>query len=310
LLEQQSESVRFLFPVEGFQMQRINTAYFYRIAQKLVPLHALIGGSKLYVDNYLTLSGAEAELRGFLVNDVVPPLTSFNNGQELLTEIQRITGEEFKQDRDIEWFEIQRITEALNRFEISLQSDFNVRDTFIVSPKGAYSTTILAERGQTSVSPGVHTLVPVLERDLHDGCRCLAFELGTAAAFHFFRAVEAAVCAYGEFVRSKAFTKSERAKGLGGYANCLKQASLGVDARIINSIEQIASLHRNPTMHPEMHISTAEALATFGMTVSVIETIAIDWNRRKTTPDIPLLDILPDDSKVTALLEETNEEKP
>jgi hypothetical protein len=291
-------------------MQRINTAYFYRIAQKLVPLRSLVGGSKLYFDNYVTISGAQEELRGFLINDVVPPLTSYKNGEELFNTLSKITAEEFTQDRELQYFEVHAIVEALNHFEIALQSDFGTRDTFIVSPKGAYSTTILAERGQTSVSSGVHTLVPALERDLHDGCRCLAFELGTAAAFHFFRAVESAVCSYGEFVRGKAFTKAERSKGLGGYANALKQKLLGVDARIINSIEQIASLHRNPTMHPEMHISTTEALATFGMTVSVIETIAIDWNRRKTTPDVPLLDILPDDSKVTALLEETNEDKP
>jgi hypothetical protein len=93
----------------------------------------------------------------------------------------------------------------------------------------------------------------------------------------------------------KSFTEKEIKGGLGSYANLLKQTDLKVDKRITNAIEQIASLHRNPTMHPEMHISNTEILATLGMVVSVIETISIDWNRRKTTPNVPLMDILPDD---------------
>ena len=59
-----------------------------------------------------------------------------------------------------------------------------------------------------------------------------------------------------------------------------------------------------------MHISNTEIIATLGIVVSVIETIAIDWNRREVTPEVPLSEVLPDDSKVIALLEDGNENKP
>lgn len=109
---------------------------------------------------------------------------------------------------------------------------------------------------------------------------------------------------YGELVRGKSFTESEKKRGLGGYANLLKEKTLKVDFRITNSIEQIAGLHRNPTMHPEMMISQTEIMAALGMVVSVIETLALDWNRRLTSPNVELTDILPDDSKVLELLED------
>jgi len=218
--------------------------------------------------------------------------------------VSKIVDEEFQRDRKIGWGEAASIKEALSHFEISLQSDFGTRDTFIVSQKAAFSTTVLAEQGQTAVSEQCLILVPEIAFDLADGCRCLAFELPTAAAFHLFRAVEAMVKSYGESIRKKPFTTQEKKRGLGGYANCLKQTSLHVDKRIINSIEQIASLHRNPTMHPDMRISKTEIMSTLGMVISLIETLALDWKRREDTPETPLIDILPDDSKVSALIED------
>lgn len=288
-------------------MQRINTAYFYKLAQQLMPLRGISVGQKMYFEAYPALHGAEEELEFFLSNSLVPPVTSYGSGNNLLVAIRKLTSESYEENRTVQWGEPGEITEALNRFEISLQSDFGSRDTFIVSPKAAYSTTLLAERGESVLSDKAHELVPSLKNDIHDGCRCVAFELPTSAAFHFFRGVEAMAKDYGEFVRNKPFTDREKKGGLGGYANLLKELSLKVDPRITNAIEQIAGLHRNPTMHPGMHISQTEIMATLGMVVSVIETLALDWNRRLTTPEVSLVDILPDDSKVLALLEDGKE---
>jgi hypothetical protein len=291
-------------------MQRINTSYFYKLAQKLIPLRKIADGQDLYFENYQILFGAQEELRFFLTNELLPPLTSYRNGNTLFEAIEKIAKEDFVAERKLQWFEAQGIIEALNHFEIALQSDFATRDTFIVSPKATHSTTLLSENGENAVSISARKLVPSIAKDLHDAGRCIAFELPTAGAFHLFRAVEAMVKAYGEFLLKRSFTEAEIKNGLGGYANSIKQRNLLVDKRIPSAIEQIASLHRNPTMHPEMHISNTEIIATLGIVVSVIETIAIDWNRREVTPEVPLSEVLPDDSKVIALLEDGNENKP
>ena len=295
-------------PVTGTDMQRINTAYFYRLAQKLVPLRSLEPNTGLYLNNnYTILSGARNDLHFFVTNTLIPPVTSYGNGNTLLALVAKICDEEYVAERTLEWFEVNAITEALDHFEISLQSDFASRETFIVSPKAAFSTTLLAESGHTVASENCLTLAPQIGKDLADGCRCLVFELPTAAAFHFFRAVEAMVKAYGEFVRGRRFTEREKKGGLGGYANLLKQLDLHVDVRLTNSIEQIAGLHRNPTMHPEMHITKAEIMATLGMSISLIETIGLDWKRRIDTPGTPLIELIPDDSKILELTGDESE---
>lgn len=292
-------------------MQRINTAYFYRLATKLMPLRS-IEAEKIIFDFYSELHNAEEELRAFLGNPLMPPMTCGGSGYQLLLLLEEFVAGSFPaQNPDnpnqepvwpkFQWNDPGKLKEALTQFEITLQSDFAVRDTFIVSPKGAYSTTLLAEKGEALVSEAAHALVDSMRKDLHEAGRCMAFELPTSAAFHLFRAVEAMVCSYGEYVRKKKFSQPEKKRGLGGYANLLKEESLKVDKRITNAIEQLSQLHRNPTMHPEMQISNTEIHATVGMAVSVIETIAIDWIRRRDTPSTALTDLLPDDSAVMEL---------
>ncbi len=294
-------------------MDRINTSYFYRLATKLMPLRAVASGATV-MSVYGELYGAQEELSYFISNPIMPPLSSEASCRQLLNLLQRLTVNLFSDPateppslREIQWNEAQELSEALQKFEISLQSDFAVRDTFIVSPKAAYSTTLLAESGEVLVSEAARNLLKSMEKDLHDAGRCMAFDLPTAAAFHLFRAAEAMVCSYGEFVRGKPFSFSEKKRGLGGFANLLKEKKLDIDQRITNAIEQLALLHRNPTMHPEIHISTTEIRATLGMAVSVIETVALDWKRRMDTPGTPLVDLLPDDSKILELTESDSE---
>jgi hypothetical protein len=281
-------------------MQRINTAYFYRLAQKLIPLKSLKVGSTI-LDEYGVLYGAEEELRTFLSSSLIAPSTSYASCREIFDFINRLTSDFNREDPAISWFEAQQLSEYVNKFEIALQADFGVRDTFIVSVKRAYSTTLLVESGQSMVSAMSFTRFPGLHKDLHDAGRCVGFELPTAAAFHLFRAVEAAVHDYGVFVRKKSFSDGEKRGGLGSYANCLKEKTLAVDLRITGAIEHIASLYRNPTMHPEMHLSNEEVIGTLNIAISVIDLVALDWQRREDTPQKPLSEVLPDDTKIELL---------
>lgn len=301
-------------------MKRINVAYFYRMATKLIPLKKIEAGKQVF-EFFGELYAAEEELRTFLNNTLIPPMTCRQTGVTLLELIQKMMGNMMPPAPDasnpqepvwpvVQWNDPPEMMEALAQFEVTLQSDFGIRDTFVVSAKGAYSTTLLAEQGETLVSEAAHGLVTSMRQDLHDAGRCMAFELPTAAAFHLFRAAEAMVCSYCEFVRRKAFTQPEKKNGLGGYANLLKQKSLAVDERIYTAIEQLAGLHRNPTMHPEMHLSIAEIHATVGMAVSVIETIAIDWVRRRDNPSVTLEQLLPDDRKVMELTDGSDGSQP
>ena len=287
-------------PVRGSSMQRINVQYFYQLASKLLPLRNVVADQKI-MDSFSTFWEAEREIGFFINNPLLPPTTSFQNGSDLHQALGNITGKMFASDAPdyeatIDVMEVSNIVSLLDRFEILLQAEFSRRDIFAVSKKGLYSITELIENGEGMVSSSAREKMVDIIQDLHDAGRCVAFELPTAAAFHLYRSVEAATKTYIFAVRGTPVTDSEKKRGLGGFANILRQKNLYVDERIYTSVEQLVRLHRNPSIHPDRHISNAEVIGTMGMVVSVIEVMALDMDRRINTPSVPLSEILPDDS--------------
>jgi hypothetical protein len=280
-------------------MQRINVQYFYLLASKLLPIRTLQAEAEI-LTVWSVLYDAERELQSFLNNPFLPPTTSHAAGNDLLKALSTLTTKPFEGDTPnyqvtLNQGDISNLLNLLQCFEIVLQAEFSRRDIFAVSRKGLYSTTDLIEGGEGMVSESVREKMPELIRDLNDAGRCVAFELPTAAAFHLYRAAEAATKAYILFVRGTPVNEAERKRGMGGYANCLKQKDLCVDERIYTSLEQLVRLHRNPSIHPDQHISSAEVIGTIGMVVSVIEVMALDMDRRQNTPEVPLSEFLPDD---------------
>jgi hypothetical protein len=142
----------------------------------LIPLKDVKVGETI-LDHFGVLYGAEEELRTFLPNPIVTPITSYRNGKELYDSINKLTSGFSREDTKITWFEAQELSENLNKFEVALQADFGIRDTFIVSPKRAYSTNLLSEHGETMVSSLSSNRFKTIHQDLHDAGRCVAFEL-------------------------------------------------------------------------------------------------------------------------------------
>lgn len=289
-------------PVRGTTMQRINVQYFYLLASKLLPIRTLEAGDKI-LNVFSVMYDAERELLSFVSNPFLPPATSYQAATDLHSALSVLTVKPFTDEPDafevtLNQADVANLQHLLQCFEIVLQAEFSRRDIFAVSKKGLYSTTDLIESGEGMVSLSARERMPELILDLHAAGRCVAFELPTAAAFHLYRAAEAATKVYILAVRGTPVSDTERKRGLGGYANCLKQRDLNVDERIYTSLEQLVRLHRNPGIHPDQHISSAEVIGTIGMVVSVIEVMALDMERREKTPEIPLSKVLPDDSKI------------
>jgi hypothetical protein len=273
-------------------MIRINVQYFYKLASSLIPLRE-IKADILITDQFGILYGAEKELEFFLWNPLLPPGTSFSCGKQLYDVIQALTNN-LSRDEPVNYFEAIAITNSLHLFETVLAAEFALKDTFVVSKKSIYSTTDLIERAEEMFSSAVRDLMPDIVRDIHDAGKCMAFELPTAAAFHLYRATEAAAKHYITRVRGTPPTEKEKRFGLGGYAKIM--IGLKVDERISNSVSQLTKLHRNPAIHPDHHISTDEVISILGIVQSVIQVMALDMNRLDNAPEMTLLDILPDNS--------------
>jgi hypothetical protein len=173
------------------------------------------------------------------------------------------------------------ITNALQVFDNNLAAELGMQDTYVVSRKGIYSTSELIERADNLFSENVRAQLPEdAKRDINEAGRCLAFDLPTAAGMHILRALEAVMLEYLKKRNAKPLKDSQR--NWGQYVAKLREAD--ADQKVVSALDQIRELHRNPTMHPEVFLSTDEALALLGLAQSAILAMMADMHRDENTP--------------------------
>jgi hypothetical protein len=125
--------------------------------------------------------------------------------------------------------------------------------------KRGYDTTDLIERGAV--------LFPD-DLDIEQGARCLAFELPTAAGFHFHRANESVLHRYYDAVTNG----KPRLSGwnIGEYLAAFKAHQVG-DPLVLSALKDLKDLHRNPLIHPEHTLeSVDQAIALLGSIQCVV----------------------------------------
>jgi hypothetical protein len=130
---------------------------------------------------------------------------------------------------------------------------------YVVQPKAGYDTTVLIESGARCFPDDVWTKAPDAVSDLNQGTRCIAFELFTAAGFHLHRANEAVLRRYWDAVTKGAPRPASR--NMGDYLNEMNAKGVG-DSKVKSALKDLKDLHRNPLIHPEHSLETAdEAIA-------------------------------------------------
>lgn len=92
---------------------------------------------------------------------------------------------------------VQRVNEQVDEFETIFKRESKRVSIFAVTRKGIYDTEALIEEGEKKFPPELLAVMPakVIE-DVQEASRCLAFERGTACAFHICRATEGLMRAY------------------------------------------------------------------------------------------------------------------
>jgi hypothetical protein len=114
--------------------------------------------------------------------------------------------------------------------------------------------------------------VPEAIVDAREAAKALCYEVPTACGFHIFRATESVLRKYYTHVtEGKAAPK---VRSIGVYLSALKQSAKG-DQKILASLKQMTDLHRNPLIHPEVVLTTEEAIATLGIARSVITAMLV-----------------------------------
>lgn len=248
-------------------MYRISLAFFYGLGAALRPLSTLTAGMKLS-DVWSPLYQAQNELLGLLQTDWFFPAvkTSATPASRLYDTLKQVTDRNDLQDGEIDHFEAYGITKALADFDVVLRAELSNADSYFVSRKGGYDTTVLVSNAEQHFPASLGVKVAEAVADVRAAGQCLAFELSTAAGFHVFRAVETVVRRYWDAVTG---LPRPSLSTLGTYVTELDRQNKG-EIATREVLKQLGKLHRNPLIHPEIVLTLDEAISLFGMCHSCI----------------------------------------
>lgn len=246
-------------------MIRIDGYFFYQVGASLRPLSQINaewkkGDIRIHIWN-------SAYWLDLLLNQSVFRLkTSRPKGNALLAVLRRIKDEYEKEGENLQepvgFFDAYSITSGLTEFETVLSAELQFADLYLVTKKGGYDSTELAENGIAAFPGNLGVKVPEAISDAMQCGRCIAFELPTAAAFHAHRANEAVLHRYYDAVTGGAARPTTRT--MGAYISKLRDSGAG-EEKVLAALVAIKDLHRNPVVHPEDSLeSIEEALALLG----------------------------------------------
>ena len=254
-------------------MQRVNEFNFYDLATQIHPLTEIGTSEVKYGDVFFQWFQARDALNQMFRQR---PLTvSLSAANELYDSITEFVPEKWPEaigrlgtpeDRDMEGWEVSKISEAAKKFETVLAAECQVLDTYFVSKKGAYSTADLVERAHICFGAMAAKLPDQAKSDFDQAGKCMAFDLPTACAFHIVRGSEAVIRKYYEQVTGKA--PKVKMRNWGAYIKNLQKA--GADTRVVGFLDHIKENYRNPVLHPEESLSPEDTQVLLGVCISAI----------------------------------------
>lgn len=271
-------------------MLRIDGAYLYELGTQLRPIAAMAEKESSKFEVYFILYNAKNALEPFLNDSIFSGSlrTVRNPANELLVKIYPYLPD---LNKDIDWeikipgWVITSIKTVFRKFEAVLLAELQTTALYYVSPKGGFDTVCLTDNGESLFPADIAMKVPNSIHDIKAGARCLAFDLHTAAGFHFHRANEAVLRSYFDVVAGS--DNRPKTRNMGDYIK--KMESLGVgDAKVIDVLKSLKDLHRNPLMHPDDLIqSIDEALSLYA---AIRAAIGYMLDR---IPNAPVLSVTP-----------------
>lgn len=186
---------------------------------------------------------------------------------ELYQHLNQLIAPDASEDESYTDFDAWYVRHLVEKFKTVFLSELSTLPSFLVAGKECYDTNTLLEEGHKLLPSSLIQKAPEAIPDVMQAGRALAFELATACGFHVFRATEAVIKRYWD--QASGGSERPRLETIGSYAVELEKRGYG-DAKIIESLKQMAKLHRNPLIHPEAILTVEEAIDILGISRSVI----------------------------------------
>ena len=247
-------------------VRKIDGFYLYQSGHFLHPLGDIQANAKIS-DVIAILYIAQSSLDGLVNQSIFQLKTSWSAGNKLLATIKLLTANPDRKE-PINYYEAYSLTSGLAEFEHVLNAELGQMNIYLVSKKRGYDTSDLILQGTVLFPEELSRKVPEAIPDIHEGTRCIAFELPTAAGFHLHRANESILHRYYDAVTNGADRPDGR--NMGDYLKVLHDKNMG-EPKVRSALKDLKDLHRNPLIHPDDTLeSVDEAIALLGSIQSVV----------------------------------------
>lgn len=255
----------------GASVIRIHLPYLYAFAEALEGLSQVKAGARLS-DLVYSLWTAKQKTEELVHQSVFAAslISSRQAAEALIAALDAQLNNQNNPDRQLQYGEAWYIDSAKQQFKIALLAEMGVFPSFFVTQKGGFDTLTLLERPLYLFPVELPSKVPEAVFDATEVGKAMAFELATACGFHLFRVVESVLRRY--YSHLSKGNPTPKVRTIGTYVKKMRQLKCGEEV-ILSTLEQIASLHRNPLIHPEAILTMEQAISLLGISRSVIGTM-------------------------------------
>lgn len=251
-------------------MIRISLPFIFDICESIEPLSRLPDGPVRYGEVFLPLVVAQGALQTLSTSLYAPYLrTSYALLHSLLNAINAQTSQAGpnSMDRQLNPYDLYTIKNAYGQYRTALLAELGTFNAYFVTQKGGFDMYSLLTVGESIWPTDLGTKVPEALIDAREASKALAYEVPTACGFHAFRVMETVLRRY--YTHATGGAARPKVRNIGVYINAMRRLQKG-DEKILGAVKQMADLHRNPLIHPEVVLTLPEAIATVGMAVSAI----------------------------------------
>jgi hypothetical protein len=273
-------------------MIRLSLPYIFELAEPLEALSRLPEADAPYSEVSFALFMAQWTLENFTTSLYSPYLrTSWQLSQQLLTVLRGHTANS-DQTRQISRWELFGIKNTYSQYKTALHAELGSFNVFFVTQQGGFDMHTLLQTGESLFPADLRTKVPEALVDAREAAKALAYEVPTACGFHTFRVTESVLRRYYSHVTGGA--AQPKVRNIGVYLNALRQTKNG-DEKILGALKQMTDLHRNPLIHPDVVLTTNEAIATMGMAISIVTAmlVALPVPPQTTTTAVAAVPVIP-----------------
>ncbi len=172
----------------------------------------------------------------------------------------------------------REVNQACEKLDVTLDSELGLRTAFVVMP-GRFSVHhLLDDPTELLGSETLPRLPDIAVFDFISACRAIALGLGTAAAFHLMRCIEAMLREYYSNI-----VKRQRVKQLMWFpmVQHLRKRRDAPPSALLDHLENIRVYFRYPTLHPVARYELQEAQDLLSLSIDALNRMARDLSDRE-----------------------------